>query len=1755
MEKFLNDFEVKFSIPKEIMSLVSNIILNDNIAYKKENFTKYVKIVHSLKYKGDIITPTILLLFSLDIHREFKNELTTQMKSQIKNINGIVEAFLNKINFDFLSSKDIPTLRNKALILNNIFSYIKKQLNDSKDDRVITLFFLKYVSLFQNEEIAFLISNLNDEIISILIFLFNCVSNLISMIQVKEHYDKLKLIKEKVLNEMIHKSELIEYSKRTKDFHFTLSSLYFYIIGIENDNNKDNYEKEALILLKEISKKKLYEILFIYLKGYYNNFYSGTNVDIFQEIKKQKINLLNEFIREKINNELIAKDSSALLSFYDFYIIFLKNDLKGKYALLINDIMLIILTKGQNQIKEDKKCDLNNEIIKLLFIKIKREKELYSFIEDNYFCIISTLFKFKEFKNVISLEVENYFSSSIVDTNYKPLINECQLFSFLDSKNSEIFVKFLKFIFSFDFEKKDIQLLSEYSRIFFDFSKKNSDKVFISNFPEVFLKYILRMDVKNLKFLNNFLITLEKNNTEYYLLLINECYNKILGIDKNKMYAILLTFLKPFRTQKRTLFIDEKEKKICLKNDKFKVNISISLDELKKISITNNEFLTLLILEFINEFDNFNIIFPIIMSVIKYNIKTANLEFKSGSMKSIKVYFDCFIDKIAKTISKGKKEKIDLNFVKLSTQNILILIKYLCDNIYDRPYENLISYLEIINFIIEYIEQYLSKCKNKDIISDFMNEIANEIYNKGMCYSLISLLRHSWYFVRYNAFKLLKRNEYKKVIMELHDKVLFSIGQSAYSLRQMDAEGSAYLLVLLLHHGNSNQIAEVMKTVFDIDYKSVHDPIIDVITSLNEKINQKEKEYMVCLSEKKSEIDIKEKSIHSLFIFVKVIIELNKEKLLSKEYLSLLFKLAENILGLNIQFNTFLINNGVSEFALGDEDGFDSGDNEDKLLISLWCTSKYSLSSLSLIYDIFTMNYATISSSFGLEFESKFLQPLSTTLDSIITLITTSKHMGVVKGMNESLFKICLLLNKSSEEFKQYRLIPEQKLSTFISSKVQQEEISSTLRRSAGIPFLIVSLIKSYISPSFSSKFINDLLSQTIDALLDNFNKHQEAHVDSAVHCLHILRVICDDTLIKPYIRPFYTEIILKIIDGLQSENWSIKNACMLMFSRVIKNNFYCNLEDVRNLQTFKEYFVGKKKFYDIVCDILQKNADGYDLSDCLLLFITFFTKFKTTKPSEYSSEDVNKIIEMLFNFDKKNNKLFRKLLSCAVWKLSGNNFNKIYEIYQRKINEMISQNDKAANNKGDFYYNIANEMIKVKDKEIVNDDIKKSVILLYKKLVIEMNNKIKDVQNTNYLLNTKYLQLIKKMPIEEGNPDEIYNYQLIGIEHSKKTIDLFTLLERLNKNSRKFYYFKFIKHSLCYFLNNGYIFTYKKEQNLIEAFKVLKYEELFVFLFKKFSSKIDIELLSLDSIHLNDYSVNISSRIAMYISKNISLLSPQTKNYLLFQSIEIMSKYPQKSKVINKLFPLLTLLLPISSPNSENINQITSLIFTYANASNIDKLRINSLFALNDIISYLVKADMNNDQKIDHLIILKIFFFLLNDEYQGIRMKASDIFMKYNVKYQIVKSIKIDEFNLNDLCSFTNEYILKKLLMCKERNELFEKFYEFVMENNFYHMKNNSETKVFYYEPDNRYIDNIESKLFIVKNYFKNGKSITLKEASDDIETIKIFCSLENLTNSVMANIKSLIREIESIGNKEEKKTNVKYLYKEKIRNIIYSK
>jgi len=56
-----------------------------------------------------------------------------------------------------------------------------------------------------------------------------------------------------------------------------------------------------------------------------------------------------------------------------------------------------------------------------------------------------------------------------------------------------------------------------------------------------------------------------------------------------------------------------------------------------------------------------------------------------------------------------------------------------------------------------------------------------------------------------------------------------------------------------------------------------------------------------------------------------------------------------------------------------------------------------------------------------------------------------------------------------------------------------KEELSSTLRRSAGIPFLLTTFIKSYINndkfTTFSHNKIMVILKYSIESLIDNYKK------------------------------------------------------------------------------------------------------------------------------------------------------------------------------------------------------------------------------------------------------------------------------------------------------------------------------------------------------------------------------------------------------------------------------------------------------------------------------------------------------------------------------------------------------------------------------------------------------------------------------------------------------------------------------------------
>ena len=1873
MEKFFYFFKEKLSLEDDQLYQLRNIVLNDNMTFVKESFNIFIENKQHNMNDNNFFYCS-LFLYCLDIHREFKKRLLSIISSKLityQNINEYISKFLSYIDLSLLSSNNINELKFKFLLLNNLYDVSMKYLNSNKKEKndknkkndkneeqikekekikteLLNKFFNYHIDCFAKKEFSFLLKDLNDEIGMILTFYVNCLLNIINNIYNSINYDFNNILNI-IENDLINIP--LDYSIKTKDLLFIYANLYFNLFLKMNKNDENILKTKADEFFEKcLSNSKGFEIIFAYIKGLFNNFNYNININFYVN---EKFKIFNNFIDDKIILSNEEKELKHDLSLAEFYLYFLEHDINGKYSLIINDIIVLILVKIISTKNDKVKNELikwinDSKIIDLLIKKIEKEKNNFNFIEDNFFDILSTISNKtnSELKNYISTKINEYLIN-INNSKLRPLTNECSLFSFLkeeiktntnNAKNT--LIDFMRLIMSFPYDKKDISLIMENSRTFFEYYKEEKYfSEFYQTFPKCFIKYLSGVPIQYLQNLNTLYLQLSKANPNLYYLIVKYCYNYINQLKNKKekvkneeyisVYGILFSLLRPIRLQKKSLFMQNNEIHIC--NIILNQDIVLDLKFIGYLVLTTNEYLTLSIVEFINDLDDKNQIFSIIMKIIKYSIKNQNQEFKGGLSKSLRIYFSQYFTQITKLINKidknANKETPEIiqdeNYLDIALNtNIIKLCNYLSNSIYDRPVENLLTYLELLKLLNNLIDDNLYKIINENndiykkngIFQKFISNYEKIIFEKGLCLSLISLLKHSWSYVRANSYQILSNKKYTPIILSLRKEFIKEIKKYCFSLRQMDAEGSSALFVLLLLHSdidNNNEndelINEIFLEIFEYDLKNIEknkflckSKINKIIEIMLFMIKERKDGYVNLIKTNSKTFEIKKYSIHPFFIFIRNIIDLQKNKFILKnnnliEILKLLFALTSYIISLNTEFLEFLINNGVSEFTLDEgndqiEDANDNSTNanhENKLMISLWNSSKFSLGTLNTILDIFSSNYPNLSSYLNqnkeqnLDFKNIFLDPLKKNFEDIIPIIINAKHMGVVRSMSECLYKISVILNKS-----EYNLICREKMFNFVEKELPNHVVSSILRRSAGIPFLMTTLIRSYITENYSYNFIKNILKNTIDNLLNNFNKYQDIQMDAAVHCLNILRVVCDDTIIKPYVKEFYDNIIMDIIKGLQSKNWSIKNACMLMFSRIITNNFLLQneIEMQRTLLTFKEYFYDKNNFYNIIIDILSKNNKDSKLNDCLLLFVTFFTKLRHSKPNEYQNERLLQIINLLFEFDKKDNKLFRKLLSSALFKLYGNNYIKMINDIKEKINIIIDKNkDKniscgdntflEINNQLDFYYNMINEIIKLKNITLGNNDNndKLELVLFYKKLFLLLFNKLKNNGVNTYFGLSKFIQLIKKLPnINDLTIDLFkdidFDFKLsLGIDSKSKSINLNILFASLEKNSRVFNYFKFIKHVLALFLNQ---LNYSLENtDLIKYIPNKKLEEIIVLLFKRYSNKISYDFIyslfaSNEIDNMINYSVNISCQLILFFEKNLRNkkfdIPSENKKLLLNKIIDILKGNKEKTKLITKLFSLLPLLLIYNEKDKkiflEELSSILSITYEYIQSDNLDKLRISGLLCLDKLMKkiYLISTKYNinifNENKEIQLLTLKLIFLLLNDEYSNIRKKASEIFMLFN---ELTNILIIPD---SQLC-FVNDVICQKILAKIDMNkDIYIKFAEYILENNFYFRTNIYDTKVFYMEPDNNYIDNSQNKMIILKNIIKNklnsNKFNNLKNEQDNKIENKILIVFEEFTDNIKKICKYLLKNDENNQINDE---SLKYIYKNVIRNEIY--
>ena len=157
---------------------------------------------------------------------------------------------------------------------------------------------------------------------------------------------------------------------------------------------------------------------------------------------------------------------------------------------------------------------------------------------------------------------------------------------------------------------------------------------------------------------------------------------------------------------------------------------------------------------------------------------------------------------------------------------------------------------------------------------------------------------------------------------------------------------------------------------------------------------------------------------------------------------------------------------------------------------------------------------------------------------------------------------------------------------------------------------------------------------------------------------------------------------------------------------------------------------------------------------------------------------------------------------------------------------------------------------------------------------------------------------------------------------------------------------------------------------------------------------------------------------------------------------------------------------------------------------------------------------------------------------------------MRYSF-YLITSQILFISKNVTTLI---NDYICQKILTKIDINkESSIKFCEYILQNNFYFRINVFETKIFYIEPDNNYIDNSQNKMLILKNLYKNKTKINYNKNIEEFKNDdKIMMVFEEFTDKIKNICINIIKDNKI--NDENKQEYYKFIYKNIIRPKIYS-
>ncbi|CAG9766886.1 unnamed protein product [Ceutorhynchus assimilis] len=237
-----------------------------------------------------------------------------------------------------------------------------------------------------------------------------------------------------------------------------------------------------------------------------------------------------------------------------------------------------------------------------------------------------------------------------------------------------------------------------------------------------------------------------------------------------------------------------------------------------------------------------------------------------------------------------------------------------------------------------------------------------------------------------------------------------------------------------------------------------------------------------------------------------------------------------------------------------------------------------------------------------------------------VTVFIQSKHRGVFEQAYVGFSMICEYFWKSSRQ--NISNLPKQWLQEALdlcTGEKLSEDLCPT-RRSAGLPFLILSILTSAPDPSYFHNSISTLC------------KHVEyeekgSNDETRMHCLNVLRAMFRHSKLGELVAPYVARGVILAITGFKSDAWGIRNSSTLLFASLITRMFGVQRSTdsdhlcIKNKLTVKVFRLRYQELYEFILNSLAEechNKSSLILQPLLMILSRLYPGHLEEEYSEY---------------------------------------------------------------------------------------------------------------------------------------------------------------------------------------------------------------------------------------------------------------------------------------------------------------------------------------------------------------------------------------------------------------------------------------------------------------------------------------------------------------------------------------------------------